>query len=216
MIMNEIKTGQLKKWMSGFGKSYTDRNNLSLEEFEDLNTKKFGLSRSSLNNEFLQDIDRSVRILEIGSNIGNQLLCLERIGFQNLYGIEPQDYALKIAKGRSKKIQFIEATIFSLPFRDNYFDLVFTSGVLIHISPKDIKSAMQEIYRCARKYIWGFEYFAEKYQGVDYRGQTNLLWKANFPKLYLDLFPDLKPIRERRLQCGYNNDIDIMFLLSKK
>jgi len=77
-----------------------------------------------------------------------------------------------------------------IPFKDGYFDMVFTSGVLIHISPGNINRVLDEIYRCSREYIWGFEYYADDYTEVNYRGHESLLWKTNFPKLYLDRFPN--------------------------
>jgi hypothetical protein len=93
--------------------------------------------------------------------------------------------------------------------------MVYTSGVLIHISPDDIEKALAEIYRCASTYIWGFEYFAETYTGVNYRGCDDLLWKANFASLYLDRFPALELVKERRVPYLADENIDQMFLLRK-
>ncbi|UCD55161.1 MAG: methyltransferase type 11, partial [Candidatus Omnitrophota bacterium] len=81
--------------------------------------------------------------------------------------------------------------------------------------PKDIKRAMKEIYRSSNKYIWGFEYYSKKYEEIIYRGKKNLLWKANFQKLYLELFNDLRLIKQKRLKYLNNKNIDMMFLLKK-
>lgn len=93
---------------------------------------------------------------------------------------------------------------------------MFTSGLLIHIAPSDIKVVIQEIHRCTKKYIWGFEYYADKYTEIVYRGKKNLLWKANFPKIYLELFKNLKLVKEKRLKYLNNDNIDAMFLLKKR
>ena len=212
--MPEI-TEQMEKWAGEFGKEYTDRNALSLEEMEALYKRNYGVTRAELNERFLKGIDRSIRILEVGSNVGNQLLYLQKMGFSNLYGVELQSYAVELSKARTRRINIIEGSAFDIPYKDGYFDLVFTSGVLIHISPSDVSMAMREIYRCTREYIWGFEYYADKYTEITYRGHRNLLWKADFAGLYLDQFKDLELVKEERLKYLDNDNVDNMFLLRK-
>lgn len=208
-------TKQMEKWAGQFGKEYTDRNTLSLEEMDALYERNYGVTRTELNERFLKGIDRSIRMLEVGSNIGNQLLCLQRMGFSNLYGIELQSYAVELSKSRTRRINIIEGSAFDIPYRDGYFDLVFTSGVLIHINPSDIALAMREIHRCTREYICGFEYYADKYTEIPYRGHRDLLWKADFARLYLDQFGDLELVKEERLKYLCNDNIDSMFLLRR-
>ena len=207
---------QMNIWLGSFGKEYTDRNAMSLGEMEALYKKNFGVTRTELNERFLDRIDRSACILEVGSNIGNQLLCLQKMGFLNLYGIELQSYALELAKLRTQDINFVEASAFDIPYKDGDFDLVFTAGVLIHIHPSDIPDAMREIHRCTRKYIWGSEYYANEYTEITYRGHRNLLWKVDFARLYLELFDDLESVKEERLQYLENDNVDSMFLLIKR
>lgn len=209
-------TKQMKKWTNEFGREYTDRNTLTLEEMNGLYKKNYGITRAELNKLFVGDLDRSVRILEVGSNIGNQLLYLKNLGFKNLYGIEINSYAVEFSRSRTKNINIIQGAAFDIPFKNEYFDLVFTSGLLIHIAPSDIKVVIQEIHRCTKKYIWGFEYYADKYTEIVYRGKKNLLWKANFPKIYLELFKNLKLVKEKRLKYLNNDNIDAMFLLKKR
>jgi pseudaminic acid biosynthesis-associated methylase len=209
-------TEQMQKWAGQFGKDYTDRNALSLEEMETLYERNYGQTRTELNERFLKGIDRSIRILEVGSNVGNQLLCLQRMGFNNLYGIELQSYAVELSKSRTRRINIIEGSAFDIPYKDGYFDLVFTSGVLIHVGPSDIALVVREIHRCTREYVWGFEYYADHYTEIPYRGQRNLLWKADFARLYLDQFGDLELVKEERLKYLDNDNIDTMFLLRKR
>lgn len=206
---------QLNSWIEKFGKDYTDRNNLSLEGLEKLYKKAYGFTRTEMNKLFLDKIEPSVKILEIGSNISLQLLCLQKMGFKSLYGIEPQEYAIQLSKSKTKNINIIEGNAFDIPFKDNFFDIVFTSGVLIHIHKQSIRKAIREIYRCSNKYIWGFEYYADEYTEIPYRGQDNLLWKANFPKIYMDTFPDLKIVKIKIFKYLENNNTNVMFLLRK-
>jgi len=206
---------QLEEWAGNFGQEYTDRNRSSLSAMEKLYKRHFGVTRTEMNRQFLNGLDRSMRILEVGCNIGNQLLCLQKMGFGNLYGVEPQDYAVEMAKKRLKGIQIIRGNIFDIPFKDSFFDLVFTSGVLIHISPRNIKKALEEIYRCSRKYIWGYEYYSKRYEEIPYRGEKGLLWKTNFAKAFRETFPGLKPVKVELFKYVNNDNLDIMFLLKK-
>jgi pseudaminic acid biosynthesis-associated methylase len=209
-------TYQMDKWRGDFGKEYTDRNDLSLEELDALYKKNYGKTRTELNREFLKGLDPSLRILEVGSNFGVQLASLQRTGFTELYGIELQDYAVELAKMRTQSINIIKGSALDIPYKDGYFDLVFTSGLLIHISPSDLRLVMSEVHRCTKKYIWGFEYYADKHTEVVYRGNENLLWKGNFAGMYVDLFEDLDLIKEERLKYVTGGNVDAMFLLRRR
>ena len=212
--MNNI-TEQASKWSGAFGREYTDRNPQSIEEMEELYTRNYGLSRTELNRRFLDNLDRSMRILEVGSNVGNQLLCLQRMGFGALYGIELQSYAVEISKSKSKNINIIQGEASNIPFKDGYFDMVFTSGVLIHIAPKNLQDVLGEIHRCTKKYIFGFEYYSDETKEIAYRGNSDLLWKADFAGKYLGLFDDLALAKEERIKYLGNENVDEMFLLKK-
>ena len=215
--MSEKMTKQMKEWIGKFGGEYTDRNYISPDEMDKLIRSRIGISRSEQIDEFLSGLKLN-DILEVGCNVGNQLLFLQKKGFKNLYGVELNRYAVEKSKERTKGkgIDIIQGSAFDIPFKDAYFNLVFTSGVLIHISPTDINDALDEIHRCSKKYIWGSEYFSDDYIRVEYRGHNELLWKTNFAKLYLDRFPDLKLVKEKRYP--YLEDeklVDQVFLLKK-
>jgi len=209
-------TSQEKKWGGEFGKKYTSRNPLKTVDVNKLYLQNYGLTRTKLNEEFIGNLKRSIKVLEVGSNIGMQLVFLQEMGFKNFYGIEINRETIEFSKSITNNIDIIQGSALDIPFKDNYFDLVFTSGVLIHIAPSDIKKVMGEIYRVSKKYIWGLEYYADKYTEIPYRGKKNLLWKANFPKLYLNLFKDLKLVKEKKLKYLHNENIDVMFLLKKR
>lgn len=215
--MNFVKknTRQLRKWLGNFGKFYTQRNTFSLKALDSLYRKRYGVTRTSLNKEFLKGVDRTSRILEVGSNVGQQLLCLQKMGFKNLYGIEPQRYAVEKSKAKTRGINIITGNAFDLPFKDGYFDIVFTSGVLIHIHPDHIKKAMQEIARCAKNFIWGFEYYSDNYSEIEYRGSKGLLWKAPYQDIYKRNVPGLKIAKQKLVGYKENDNLDIMFLLKK-
>ncbi len=211
------KTEQMEFWSGNFGKEYTDRNEvLNVKEWDKFYEETWGISRTAMNTEFIGGFSRDIKVLEVGCNVGHQLLCLQAMGFKNLYGIELQPYAVEKAKEHTKSINIFQGSGFDTPFKDGYFDLVFTSGVLIHISPNDLNEILSEIYRCSKQWIWGFEYFAEIHQEITYRGKSNVLWKGNFAKNYSETFPDLMLIKEKKYPYQNNQNEDSMFLLQKK
>jgi pseudaminic acid biosynthesis-associated methylase len=130
--------------------------------------------------------------------------------------VEVQSYALASARARVPGVQLAQASALDLHYEDGYFDLVFTSGVLIHISPADLPRALDEIHRCARTWIWGLEYYAPQVTEVNYRGHEDLLWKMDYVKGYLDRFGDLELVQEQRLPYLNSTNVDTMYLLKRK
>jgi pseudaminic acid biosynthesis-associated methylase len=210
-----MRTKEMEFWSGDFGSEYTDRNSLTTEKLDLMYVELYGTPRSVMNGGFLSNLPRDIRILEVGCNIGNQLRCLQSMGFSNLYGIELQDYAVEKAKQTSKNINIIQGSIFDIPFKDQYFDLVFTSGVLIHVSPQDIDKALVEIHRVSNQYIWGFEYYSENYEGISYRGHSDKMWKTNFAKLYQSKFANLFLEKHELFPYLKEHNVDQMFLLKK-
>lgn len=208
-------TKQQNFWQSDFGKGYSDRNTFSPDDLDQYYQTTYGLTRSDLNNRFLAGLSLQ-KILEIGCNVGNQLRLLQKQGYGELFGIDIRDDAVVRARQLTGNPNLIQGSALEVPFPDNAFDLVFTSGVLIHISPEDIKTALAEIHRLSKKYIWGFEYYSEQYQEIEYRGNHNCLWKADFSKMFLDNFPDLKVLKaEKYPYLTDSSKLDMMFLLVK-
>jgi pseudaminic acid biosynthesis-associated methylase len=214
-----METPQVEFWKGNFGKEYTERNPQSLAEWDALYIKNYGVTKTDMNAEFLSGLDKNIKILEVGCNIGLQLLGLQRMGFTNLYGIELQKYAVEKAKGNTQGINIIQGSGFDLPFKDSYFDLVYTSGVLIHIAPEDLPKFMSEMVRCSRQYIWGFEYHSEETKQLNYRGNQGYMWKTDFANVFQKNFPALKLINKKVypyiLEKEKGNE-DSMYLLEKK
>jgi pseudaminic acid biosynthesis-associated methylase len=209
-------TAQKEFWTSSFAKGYVDRNFSTVRELDRLYTKELGITRTNLNREFLKGIKKDARILEVGTNIGVQLLHLRGMGFTNLYGIEVNPSVAKEARRLVPDANIITGDALDIPFKDGFFDLVFTSRVLIHISPKDIRRALKEVTRVSRAYVWGLEYYEKKYTEIPYHGHRNVLWKTDFPKLYQTVNPALKLIKRSLYpHVGAPSRQDVMFLFRK-
>jgi len=207
---------QEKKWTESFGVEYTERNTWEPDYINKHYRKEYGISREEMNFRFLGGLNLfDKKILEVGCNVGNQLNLLQSMGYKNLYGIEIQPHAIEKAKNNTNGINIIYGSGSDIPFKDKYFDMVFTSGVLIHIAPENLSSVIKEIYRCSNKYIWGFEYYNASHIEIKYRGNENLLWKGDFSKAYKENCTDLVLTKEEFFKYTSNDNEDVMFLLKK-
>jgi pseudaminic acid biosynthesis-associated methylase len=213
------ETKQENFWKKDFGKEYSDRNSWQSDtEWDEFYKGNWGSTKLEINETVMKGLPKSSKILEVGCNIGMQLRGFQRMGFENLYGVELQHYAVEKAKQVTENINIIQGSGFDLPFRDEYFDLVCTNGVLIHIAPADHKKIMSEIYRCSKKYIMGWEYFAPEITDINYRGNIGYLWKADFLKIYQSIFPSLKVVERKKypyISEKEKGNTDEIFLLTK-
>ena len=207
-------TKQMSTWGGEFGKEYTGRCDLGVEGIDQNFKDNVGATRTEMYQKFLAGVDRDIRVLEVACNIGIQLATLERLGFNNLYGVELQEYAVEKSRDFNPRLNIIQGSAFDVPFKDGFFDLVFTSVFLIHIAPNDLGEVLLEIHRCTNRYIMGYEYYADSYTEVNYRGHDDLLWKTNFCQAYLDQFPDLQVLKRKKYTYK-NGNVDEMFLLEK-
>jgi pseudaminic acid biosynthesis-associated methylase len=201
-------------WAGKFGDDYTKRNIYGREELDELYINRYGASRTEMNQLFLGDLDRNARILEVGCNAGNQLALLQKMGFTNLHGVEINSDAAEIARTRVNGAIYsgISASDLSL-FENNSFDLVFTSGVLIHINPNELLNVMSEVTRVSKKYVWGFEYFSPSHTEVNYRNKSDLLWRDNYAAMY-GVYYGLTRVKEKFYpNIGNEELIDHMFMM---
>lgn len=215
-----MHTKQIDFCKGDFGKEYTDRSVYhSIEEWDKEYVEWYGIAKTALNEKFLGFLDKeNTKILEVGCNLGYQLQGLQAIGFKNLYGIELQDYAAEKARKIQQNINIIQGSGFDIPFKDAYFDVTFTNGVLIHIAPENLLAFTSEVVRCSKKYIWGLECYNETLKEVNYRDNEGYLWKMDYAQFYLDNFSNLRLVKKELLPikvAAEQGNIDCMFLLEK-
>jgi pseudaminic acid biosynthesis-associated methylase len=184
-------TEQLTTWRGEFGTAYTDRNTADWRTLAPAFERMLGGL----------DIQRA---LEIGCNRGHNLVALaEGVGIPEVIGVEPNPYALSLARAASPLIGTIGGHAEDLPFTDGWFDVAFTCGVLIHIPPVSLDQALREIHRVSRRFVLAIEYYAERETCIQYRGHGELLWKRNFAEEYRRRFPGLRVVRD-----GYWSEAD--------
>ena len=114
-------------------------------------------------NPRMEDLPDSV--LEVGANTGQNLVAFPMGA--DLYGVEPN-------KAARKQLQEVcttyPDTATNILMDSGQVDLVFTCGVLIHISRKDLRAACSEIVRVSNRYVLAIEYFSDEPEEKEYRG----------------------------------------------
>lgn len=184
---------QSEQWRGAFGDDYVGRNRATDERIRQL-TLAWARLLARLPGAPLRSI------LEVGANIGANLSALRRLSGAELLAVEPnaKARAMLVTEGVVPAANAFDATAQSLPLPDGAADLVFTSGVLIHIAPDQLLAACREIHRVARRFVVAIEYFSDRPEEIAYRGERGLLFKRDFGAFWLDNFSDLVA-----LDCGF-------------
>lgn len=208
-----METPQLKLWKGQFGNEYANRGVNALSECE--------LSR--LRRNWVSILSKAVSpipgsALEVGANIGRNLVALRGL-IGTMAAVEPNEACCESMRSNPELtgIKVEQADAFSLPFEDASFDLVFTSGVLIHISPDDLRSATDEIVRVARDYVLCIEYFSRTPCAMPYRDVgEGFLFKRDFGNWYLDFYPQLSIVDYGFLWSRVDSGDDLNWWLFRK
>ena len=198
-------------WRGQLGRVWGERNDLTPQELDSRYLTELGITRSELNADFLVGLPKDAAILEVGCGTGLQLRFLHDTGFTNLYGV---DLNTELLKQCPHYVLTTEASADDLPFSDGLFDLVFTSGLLMHVPPDSLIDTMREIARVSCRWVWGYEYYSDASQEVEWRGRKGILWRDDHPKLYQSLGLRLAKVRYLpHIMDG--SKVDVMFLLEK-
>jgi len=179
----------IKFWSGKFGRGYAERNGLTKENID---------RRAKLFVEILSKIPpQSVHtVFEVGANVGINLHALKRLlpADTAFFASEPNEDAAEVLNNSF----YHPVSIFKdIKMASYKVDLIFTSGVMIHVPPNELLGFCQDIYERANKWIVAIEYFSREPEMIPYRGHDNKLWKRDFGSFWLDNFP-LKPV-----SCGF-------------
>lgn len=200
-------------WKGEFGEKYRERCN-TVEYQNSSYKEKTGFTEEEIFIKIFEGIDKKSRILEVGCNIGLKLSILEKMGFENLFGLEINKNTFETAKKIHPKIKFFNYSIEEFETSEK-FDFIYTATVLVHINPSVMDSVMSKMINLTTRYIGGLECFSESLIEVKYRNNSNALWKQNFPKNFRKISPELKTIFENKILYKENNLVDIVYLLEK-
>jgi pseudaminic acid biosynthesis-associated methylase len=166
-------------WAGDFGTAYVERNLVEVPE------------RGPFWNGVL-DRFPSRNVLEIGCAHGENLRHIaRRLPPHEVWGADLNSAALAAVPGVAPGTNAVWALARNLPFRDRYFDLVFTVGLLIHMPEDTLPLVMAEIVRTSRRWILCGEYHADETTDINYRDTPGVLFKRDYGGLYRRLFPEL-------------------------
>ncbi len=172
-------TPQEEFWAKDFGNEYTLRND----------------SDNALRNNivFFSKILEKIKIrnlCEFGCNVGLNLDAIKIISPEvECFGVEINKNASQILS--EKKIKFLNESFLN-DLNIGKFDLTMTKGVLIHLNPSKLDLAYQKLFHHSNKYILISEYFNDTPITIDYRGQSERLFKRDFAADLLDKYPSLE------------------------
>lgn len=102
---------------------------------------------------------------------------------KEVYGIDPNEDLIKIAKKRYPRIKFKIGDAEKIPFKDDYFDVILLSDVLEHVN--DEEKAINEVYRVLKNN--GVIIITVPHKGLfRFMDVDNYSWcvRNKFPNLY--------------------------------
>ena len=171
-------------WQGDFGNQYVERN------------RSAGGDRGPFWRGMVERLSPST-VLEVGCNVGANLQHLDASPeVTDLWGVDVNRESLAELHARLPQVSAGWAVARNLPFRDGWFDLVFTVAVLIHVPEDALPLAMGELVRCSRRHVLCIEYRAEDTVVVDYRGQHRAFFKRDYGAIIAGLFPELALVEE--------------------
>ena len=189
-----LETEQEAFWAGEFGDAYTERNKDSLLP-----------SRLAIFAKVLARTGGISSALEVGCNIGENLDALRLLlPVIKTSGIEINAMAAKQADKKGHTI--VCGSVLNRP-QVEFADLVFTSGVLIHIEPGALETAYRFLFDHSLRYVLLIEYFNPTPAEIPYRGHAERLFKRDFAGDMLDRFP------LRIVDYGFTWRRDLMFPL---
>ena len=184
-VTDQVET-PLDAWRGDWGNSYNTRNAPDADNI----AARRSLFRTIFQHLPIADLNS---ILEVGANVGANLIVLPPVGA--IYATEPNDQARQqLISNLLHPLNVCGDAAHMLHWPDGHIDLVFTSGVLIHIPPHMLEASCRQIVRVARRWVLAIEYFSKEPREVRYRGQDGMLWTMDYGAYYLDRFPELKPV----------------------
>ncbi|MDE2589896.1 MAG: class I SAM-dependent methyltransferase [Patescibacteria group bacterium] len=125
-------------------------------------------------NEAIKDLDIK-SVLEIGCGLGNNL---KNFKGMKVTGIDLSEHAIKIARERFPNFSFYVGNILKIPLQET-FDLVFTSGVVEHITPNILDQAFEEMFRVSNRYILNVEAYDKTEHEIKWHRGDNEFWTVH-------------------------------------
>ena len=168
-------------WAGDFGDDYVARN--SGRGLVAANTALFA--------KILSTADSVRSVLELGANIGNNLVALQQLlPDVKLTAVEINATAARRLAALAG-VTVHNTSLLEYEPRETH-DMTLSKGVLIHIDPARLPDAYDRLYKASHRYICLVEYYNPTPVSVPYRGNAERLYKRDFAGEMLDRYPDLR------------------------
>ena len=209
MTNKAFETEQEAFWSGSFGDDYIDRN--ISPELLAANLVYFTSA--------LARCGRLRTIFEVGANVGMNLRALGQLyPGCSMSAIEINTAAAKQLETVIPPQQVTRGSILDFDTTDQ-FDLVFTKGVLIHLSPDHLPEVYDKMAAMSSRYVLIGEYYNPSPVAISYRGHTDRLFKRDFCGEFMDRHPGFSLIdygfAYHRDPCHQQDDIT-WFLLERQ
>jgi pseudaminic acid biosynthesis-associated methylase len=177
--MAEHQTEHERFWQGPFGDAYLSRNDGPAL----LAQKTAHLARA------LARAGPVRSVLEFGCNTGLNLVALHHLLPEaELHGVEINRSAAAIARERGFSVE--NRSVLGYASEESY-DLVLSSGLLVHIEPDRLPEAYRALDAACGRYLCLREYYNPTPVEVPYRGHRNRLFKRDWAAELLDGVPSL-------------------------
>lgn len=149
---------------------------------------------------YMENIPNS-KVLEFGVGFGRHASYLSKLENIEFYGVDQSPTMLKSLENNLSHYESIKERIIlieprtKLPFPDNYFDVVYTVSVLIHIQPVHLKEILQELIRVSKHKIIHFENKLVEASAVTSQDH-NGCWAHPIESVYQELGIDVDVLSE--------------------
>jgi pseudaminic acid biosynthesis-associated methylase len=132
------------------------------------------------------------RVLDIGCNAGGNLRWIApHLEPGGAYGIDVNRHSLNLIHDYVPDANVLVASATAIPFRDDFFDLVFTVGVLVVVPEETIALAVQEMARTSSRYVLAMEMYAPELTLIPHREIERGLFKRDYGSVFVDAAPEL-------------------------
>ncbi len=206
--INTPSTEQEDFWAGEFGNAYVERNK----------DEHYVADNLAFFSKVIARTERVNKILELGANVGLNLMALKHLlPNAEFTAVEINEKAVATLKKNVPSANIYKKSIAN--FNSNqYWDFIFTKGVLIHINPEQLPQVYELMYQKSSRYILIAEYYNQTPTEVSYRGHSGKLFKRDFAGEMLKKFPDLSLVDYGFIYHGDMNfpqDDITWFLLEK-
>lgn len=158
-MTKQYATDQENFWSAEFGNQYIERNQ----------SDQLFASNLAFFTRALKTCTSVTSILEIGANIGMNMRALKwLLPTADLHAVEINNDAAQKLKDVIPSDNITIGSILEYEEEQRH-ELVFTKGVLIHISPDHLESVYKKMAQTSSKYVLIGEYYNPTPVSLDYR-----------------------------------------------